>query len=235
MPSHPPIRGLLFDKDGTLLDFNRTWFDVVMRLALITSDGDAEAARRLVEAGGYDWSTQRFRSGSVVAAGTVADLVDLWHLPGSAAERTERVASFERVALADVQPVPVPGLQATLAALAARSYRMGIATNDSEAGARRTVEALGLHQLFGAVIGYDSVLRPKPFADQLLLFAEISNLDPAQIAMIGDNPHDLEMAHAAGAGLAIGVLSGNSTRDELAPLSHAVLDSIADLPAFLAG
>ncbi|WP_163413809.1 HAD family hydrolase, partial [Escherichia coli] len=55
------------------------------------------------------------------------------------------------------------------------------------------------------------------------------------IAMVGDNGHDLEMAHAAGAGLAVGVLSGNSTLDDLASLSDAILGSIADLPDFLAG
>ena len=71
MPPIAQIRGLLFDKDGTLLDFNRTWFDVVMRLAQTVAPGDTQA-RQLVEAGGYDWSTGRFRSGSVVAAGTVS-------------------------------------------------------------------------------------------------------------------------------------------------------------------
>lgn len=233
MPPIAQIRGLLFDKDGTLLDFNRTWFDVVMRLAQTVAPGD-EDARQLVEAGGYDWNTGRFRSGSVVAAGTVADLVDLWHPPGSDADRAAQVATFERLALAHVRPVPVPGLQATLETLASGSYRLGIATNDSEAGARQSVVALGLASLFDAVIGYDSVPRPKPSPDQLLLFARQSGLAPTAIAMIGDNPHDLEMAHAAGAGLAIGVLTGNSSRADLAPLAHPVLDSITDLPAFLA-
>jgi phosphoglycolate phosphatase len=53
--------------------------------------------------------------------------------------------------------------------------------------------------------------------------------------MVGDNTHDLEMAHAAGAGLAIGVLSGNSTRAELAPRADIIVDSIADLPGLFAG
>ena len=164
----------------------------------------------------------------------MADLVDLWHPPGSDAERAAQVETFERLALTHVRPVPVPGLQSTLETLASGAYRLGIATNDSEAGARQSVEALGLAELFDAVIGYDSVPRPKPFPDQLLLFARRSGLAPTSIAMIGDNPHDLEMAHAAGAGLAIGVLTGNSSRAELAPLAHAVLDSITDLPAYLA-
>ena len=61
------------------------------------------------------------------------------------------------------------------------------------------------------------------------------SIPASAIAMVGDNGHDLEMAHAAGAGLAVGVLSGNSTLDDLASLSDAILGSIADLPDFLAG
>ena len=52
--------------------------------------------------------------------------------------------------------------------------------------------------------------------------------------MVGDNRHDLETARAAGAGLAVGVLSGTGTRETLAPMADVLLDSVADLPAYLA-
>jgi phosphoglycolate phosphatase len=51
--------------------------------------------------------------------------------------------------------------------------------------------------------------------------------------MVGDNPHDMETAHDAGAGLAIGVLSGNSAADHLAPLADHVIGNITELPALL--
>ncbi|MDA4636691.1 hypothetical protein NZA98_37345, partial [Escherichia coli] len=75
--AHPSeIRAILFDKDGTLVDFNRTWFGITMELAHKAADGDVDRARALVEAGGYDWEMERFRGGSVVAAGTINDIVD---------------------------------------------------------------------------------------------------------------------------------------------------------------
>jgi phosphoglycolate phosphatase len=58
-------------------------------------------------------------------------------------------------------------------------------------------------------------------------------LDPENVAVIGDNPHDLEMARSAGAGLAIGVLSGNSTAQDFGSLADAVLGTIAELPGYL--
>ena len=53
--------------------------------------------------------------------------------------------------------------------------------------------------------------------------------------MIGDNLHDIAMARAAGAGAALGVLTGNSSRGHLAPHADVVLASIRDLPSWLAG
>ncbi len=230
------IRGILFDKDGTLVDFNRTWFGITMELAHKAADGDEAKARALVEAGGYDWEMEKFRGGSVVAAGTIHDIVDLWHPELTLEEKRKRIRAYDDYAVSEGsrRAVAIDGLRETLEALVAQGFVLGIATNDSEAGARATAEALGLTSLFTVIIGYDSVARAKPHADQLHLFAAKTALAPEAIAMVGDNAHDLEMAHAAGAGLAVGVLSGNSTLDDLGPLSDAMLGSIAELPAFLA-
>lgn len=237
MPPLSNIRGILFDKDGTLIDFNRTWFGIVMALARRAAAGDEPAARDLVEQGGYDWQQQRFLGGSVVAAGTIADLVELWHPELEAGTRRERIASYDSFAVEEGarRAAGVDGLHPTLVALAGQGFLLGIATNDSEAGARATAAALGLTELFSKIIGYDSVVRAKPYPDQLALFASSTGLPAQAIAMVGDNTHDLEMAHAAGAGLAIGVLSGNSTRAELASRADIILDSIADLPGLFAG
>ena len=51
--------------------------------------------------------------------------------------------------------------------------------------------------------------------------------------MVGDNRHDLEMARAGGR-LAIGVLSGTGTRETLMPMADVILNSIVDLPGYLA-
>jgi phosphoglycolate phosphatase len=208
-----------------------------MTLAQRVAGGDEALSRTLMGQGGYDWALQRFVGGSVVAAGTVADLVDLWHPGLPAPERRDRIAAYDGVAVEQgaLRAAGVSGLHDTLQALSARGLKLGIATNDSEAGARATAEALGLTPLLAATIGYDSVPQPKPWPDQLHLFATTTGLAPAAIAMVGDNTHDLEMAHAAGAGLAVGVLTGNSTREELSGLADVVLDSIADLPGLFAG
>ena len=66
---------------------------------------------------------------------------------------------------------------------------------------------LGVAQLFDAAYGYDAVANPKPAPDAIQAFCDLTGLKPSEIAMVGDNRHDLEMARAGGAGLAVGVLS----------------------------
>ncbi len=233
MPDFSAIRGVLFDKDGTLVDFNRTWFPVVMALAREARSGDEDEARALIERGGYDWTEQRFRSGSAVAAGTNADIVDLFHPELAGEEREAKIAAFNAITTQEGarRAVAINGLAEAIRQLSSGGMLLGIATNDSEAGARATATALGLGDQFHSIIGYDSVAQPKPWPDQLHLFARRTGLAPSAIAMVGDNNHDLDMAHAAGAGLAIGVLSGNSTRAELSDRAHVIVDSVADLPA----
>jgi phosphoglycolate phosphatase len=56
---------------------------------------------------------------------------------------------------------------------------------------------------------------------------------PAEVAVVGDNTHDLEMARAAGAGWAIGVLSGNSDREHLEPHADVILAGVTNLTGWL--
>jgi phosphoglycolate phosphatase len=110
---------------------------------------------------------------------------------------------------------------------------MGVATSDGTAAARAAIDALGIATYLPHMYGYDSVPRPKPAPDIVHAFSRATGVPPREIAVIGDNPHDLEMARSAGAGAAVGVLTGNSEREDLAPLADAVLKSVRDLPEWL--
>jgi phosphoglycolate phosphatase len=235
--SEKAIRAILFDKDGTLVDFNRTWYSISCELARRSAAGDDVLAKSLLDAGGYDAEAEKFRANSVIAAGTVEDIVALWHPQDTDEQRRARVAEYDVYGVEEgaKQAVAVEALSQTLQALKQAGFILGIATNDSEAGARATAEALGISNLFSGFIGYDTAARAKPYADPLLHFAETVGVTPAQVAMVGDNPHDMECARAAKAGLAVGVLTGNSPREVLEPLADIVLPSIADLPDYLAG
>lgn len=229
------IKAVLFDKDGTLIDFERTWLGIAEALALEAAGGDRREAERLLVLGGFDVSARRFLPDSVIAAGTNAEVVDLWFPTLAPEARARRVADFDAFTAREgaARAVLLPGVGQALAALHGAGLKLGVATNDSTEGASLTMQALGLLPLLDAVYGYDAVSEPKPAPGPVLAFAEKAHLSPFEVGVVGDNRHDLVMARAAGAGLSVGVLSGTGTRETLESLADAVLDSVADLPAWL--
>ena len=230
------IKGILFDKDGTLVDFQKTWYGIADLMALHAAKGDRGKADRLMVKAGYDYGQHRFRADSVFAAGTNADIVALWYPRLGETRRREMTVYFDTVTAEQgaLQSVPLPGSQDAVASLHRAGFRLGVATNDSTGGAEKALLALGIAQMFDAAYGYDAVANPKPAPDTVQAFSDLTGLKPSEIAVIGDNRHDLEMARAGGAGLAVGVLSGTGTRELLLPLADVVLESVVDLPAYLA-
>lgn len=229
------IRAILFDKDGTLLGFNVTWLDFVKEIALKAADGVAEKSLRLLEAAGYDHDSATFRPGSPVAAGTNADIIEALYPALSGTERQGLVVAADAgsARVASEKAAPLPGVIDALNDLKSSGYRLGVATNDATSGAEATLLAFGVAHLFDAAYGYDAVANPKPAPDVLLAFADTVGVRPGEVAMVGDNAHDLEAARNAGAGMAVGVLSGTGRREDLVPLADVILGSVADLPRHL--
>ncbi len=95
------------------------------------------------------------------------------------------------------------------------------------------MDALGLSAHIEFIAGYDSGHGGKPEPGMVLAFARHLGVEARRIAMVGDSIHDLHAARAAGA-MAVAVLSGHATRDDLAPHADHIVEDIGALPAFFA-
>ncbi len=230
------IKGVLFDKDGTLIDVTGTWVPAYRQLLTeVFADRGPDDIEAMFVAAGYDPATGAFRAGSVLAQGTTRDIIDVWW-PGldvAGVAQKMRLLDIDYRYLGARHLKALMPLRPVLEDLHAMQLRLGVATNDTAASAVLHMRALDAADLFDIILGADSVARPKPSGDMIHAFAEAIGIKASEVAMVGDNPHDMETAHDAGAGLAIGVLSGNSAHDHLAPLADHVIDSIAELPELL--
>ena len=75
------IKAVLFDKDGTLFDFQATWADWSRRLLDELAGGDAARAEVLGRTIGFDYSRAAFAPDSPVIAATPDEIADAL-LPG---------------------------------------------------------------------------------------------------------------------------------------------------------
>ena len=238
MQAEPRLEGILFDKDGTLFDFRETWGRFTEAMLDRLAPGP-HARAEMARAVGYEPDARTFLGGSAIVAGTNADIAALWasFRPDLGAAAIERMLD-EAVMAASADPTflcpAVDDLPGLLAELRAMGFRLGVATHDTEAAARAQLAMARVADAFQFVAGYDSGHGLKPGPGMPRAFARTTGLEPARIVMVGDSRHDIEAGRSAGAALAIGVLTGPASRDELAPFADRILGSIAELPALLA-
>ena len=230
------LKALLFDKDGTLVDFAITWNGAASSvLATLAGEDDAIHAK-LAAILHFDRATGAIQPTSPFVGGTVIDIAAHFApvVGIDAADHdgfVDRLSQlFNEGALASVAPIGDPlGL---LTLLKAEGYLLGIVTNDTESGARAQSQKLGLDALFDAIIGYDSGHGRKPDPGQIHAFMTAFGVEPEATALIGDTLHDLDAARAAGV-MAIGVASGYLSADDLAPHADHVISDIMMLPKLL--
>jgi len=237
--SHP-LAGFelaIFDKDGTLIEFDRMWASWARGLAdrlAAASEGrrfdrlvhdvmgiDVETGRVYPHGGLAATPMSRLREALADAVATEGGLAapdagrvvaEAWHAP-------------DPVALAR----PITDLPALFRDLRSAGLRIAVATSDDREPTELTLAHLGVADLVAAVACGDDGRPPKPHPAAFHWICRTLGIPESRAAMIGDSPADMAMGRAAGAGLVVGVLTGVGDQDSLAGPADLVVDSVADL------
>lgn len=227
------IRGVLFDKDGTLFDFTGTWAEWVNRVLFDLAPDDGSMRASLGAAGGFDVETGRFTAGSLLVNATPDEMSRIWAgLHGRLGIDEINAICLDR--LSGLMPEPVRNLCRVLDRLRSMGLTLGVATNDFVGSAEDQLVAAGVRDRFEFVCGYDSGFGGKPGPGMIEAFSSNCSIPLPNVAMIGDSTNDLIAGRSAGAGLVVGVLTGPATRQQLEPDADVVLDGIWALPDCLA-
>jgi phosphoglycolate phosphatase len=231
------IRGVLLDKDGTIIDYWQTWVPINREAALYAARGDRALADELLRLGGHDPATDRITPGTPLAAGDFVDIAEAFAAHPKVAPAERLTVGIERIFCSGgaKRSALIAGARDTIVELKRRGFRVGIATNDSSGGLEASLAQHAVLDLFDFIVGCDSGLGSKPDPRMIRGFCAAVNVPAAEVAMVGDAVHDLAMGRAAGVGLTIGVLSGTSAREDLEDYADLILPSINELlthPAF---
>lgn len=230
------LKGLLFDKDGTLIDFTKTWLSPMQDAACLVANHakKPELRTKLLQAGGYLSATNSWAFDSIIAYETSQDLLDRWAELTSIELITHLKPDISLIVKKALQnPMPTIKNIRSLFDQLNSDYVLGVASMDDEVNVKITLKRLEIMPLLQFYCGSDTGYGTKPDPQMVQAFCQQTSLISEQIAVIGDGQHDLKMAKTAGS-IAIGVLSGASTYAQLQPYADHIIKDIGQLPKLLA-
>jgi phosphoglycolate phosphatase len=229
------IELLIFDKDGTLIEFHLMWGGWVDGLANRLEAASGLALREgLYALLGVELETGLVHAHGLLAATPMSRIREavVAFLADAGASRDLAEAAVDRawdapdpVALAR----PVTNLVELLTRLRARVPLFAVATSDDRDPTIRTLESLGIAGEFADLACADDGIPNKPAPDPVLRLCERLGVPPGRTAVVGDSPADLRMGRAAGVARTIAVLTGVGDVATLEPLADVVLPSIENL------
>lgn len=233
------IRGILFDKDGTLLDFNAMWLPVANELisetlrdlVRISNPGIEESMYRSIGI-----SQGKIDSRGVYAHGTAGDVADSFikvlrnyniDIRDISVFRKQVIVKYNAIAKDEKREiVPTTDLLALFECLKRQGIYIGVSTADTEESTKNCLKRLGVYECFDFIGSDNGRLRRKPHPDLIMEFCRICGLEPHEVAVVGDTVLDMTFARNGKAGCAIGVLSGVGLEHELRKLADVVYPSI---------
>ena len=235
-------RGLIFDKDGTLIDSIVIWPELIrirsqiLQSLLGLSREITDKVQRVM--GLAENGEIVLRSPIVIGSReqTAAAVNGVLFLDAGVNWDEGMEAVLRAFAQADdelgleTQAVPVPGIKETLGELAAAGLKIAVATNDSLERTKRLLHYAGIAEYVSAYACRDEVKEGKPAPDLIKLAASRLELSLSQCVMVGDALLDMQMARNAGnIKLAVGVLTGASVEADLKETADVILPSASSL------
>jgi sugar-phosphatase len=179
-----PVRALLFDLDGTLVDTESHTDEAIG--TVVARHGVAGFALPPAETRGRTWT----HVAEVICARTGIEL-----LPAALA--AELLAQWN---VATAHAKPIPGAREALRAAAARKLKLAVVSSSPRAVIARFLANLGVTELFeeGARVGGDDVRHGKPDPEGFLMAARALAVEPGDALVFEDSRAGLVAARAAG-------------------------------------
>ncbi|MDO4437673.1 MAG: HAD family phosphatase [Coriobacteriaceae bacterium] len=209
-----PIKAVIFDMDGTLIDTER-----VCRTAW--SRASAELGAPLP-----DWMLHAFVGCSLPNARSM--LMEEFGDEALIDAMFKRMLElFHEGCAHDLEPRD--GAGEALEGLKDAGYTLALATSSYREGAVEKMKRFGFYPYFATSAFGDEIERSKPEPDIYLKTAEHLGIDPRECVAVEDSFNGVRAAHAAGMQVFM-VPDFNEPTEEIANMCAGVLKSLHELP-----
>ncbi|MHA6299875.1 HAD family hydrolase [Devosia sp. CAU 1758] len=206
-----PFEAAIFDMDGTLLDTEAVFRDIVFDVCTELGFEMTHDVHRSMVGSSHERTSQLLIEAYGVA------------FPYSLFDEKCRVIMRER----SHGGVPVKaGAVEFITELRARGIPTAVATSSRHPHAEHHLNAAGLLDLFETVVTRDDVVNPKPHPEPYLLAAERLGVGPTRCLALEDSHSGVRAAHAAGM-QTIMVPDLVGPNDDIHALGVFIMDSLA--------
>lgn len=231
------IKGIIFDKDGTLADFGSFWIPVAEKVIhdILLSFPSEVSENTLLQSLGIRKDNSIDPDGQLAVgtyqtiAETLCQYLNIPERKYNCSDLAKKVTDlFEKHA--DKQAYSFPcDLKILFRFLKSKGISTAIATTDNRHMTEQFLQSAKINVPLSFTC--DEPVH-KPDSEVIQICAKLWNTEKSNILVIGDTPADMRFA-LSGNAIPIGVKSGVSNEKQLQPFTEIILDNVGDLMKIL--
>jgi phosphoglycolate phosphatase len=231
---------VIFDKDGTLIDFKETWVGIIDNLISAMSRHvplTPNLKERVQIALGISIEKKEIDGCGPLAMGTFTEcdalLTYCLYREGIRWDKAQGIVRSlgDEIFRSDIRRKntrAAKGAIEMLTRLKSKGIRIAVATNDKASDARSDMDSIGAGAYIDFVVGADSVNTSKPAPDMVRKICDYFRIEPRHAVLIGDTVMDAMLGRNSGVQLSIGI-TGIVPKKVLEEHMDVVVDSLDEI------
>lgn len=227
------IKGILFDKDGTLIEFERMWHEI---MTLVFSNiknilgYDQLTIEKLMKISGY--TKYGFDKESIIQYMSTREIINLWTNQLNITDdniNIQLIDFFNKASINDNLPIyPLDGVLESLLYLKQKGYYLGIATADMPNSTIHSLKKAKIYDYFDFIGTDNGTMKAKPHPDMAYKFSKQIRIQKTELLIVGDSINDYNFAKESGASFA-GIKSSYGKLDDCKNRDFILVDSLKTL------
>lgn len=235
------LKGVIFDKDGTLFNYRLVWKDVLSSTvsAVLTALGKEDTPQLHesfltllgitptgVNPHGLVFMHNRCKTFIKMFGFCVRHRINLFIVPTL---YKKALRNTQKQIIRTLESMDFSPQVALFTRLRAHGYRIGVITSDTAESCEVFLAHMGLSPLVDFIATRDHEVKRKPHPEAFHEFCHMAGLSPGQVAVVGDTDTDMLFARRGKAGYVVAVLSGSNDIPRLTRLSDVVYSDILSI------